>query len=94
MSDKKDIKITKYIKNVAREARDVVTALGTLAEAGNASAVREGASNIAKQVAEVGVAVVKNKKGTSSNRISSGDEVDERYKPIEYGKYIKGSQRK
>ena len=93
--DKKSLiqDITNRYRVTAREARDIVTAVGTLAEANNSSRVTQAVSNLGKQVKEVGTAAVKGKSGTTSNRISSG-ESSPKGKYTEYGTYIKGSKRK
>ena len=85
--------LTSYTRKVAREIRDVPTAIGTLTQAGNTNRVTQAVSNLGRQVKEVGTAVVKGKSGTTSNRISSG-EFGPKGKYTEYGTYIKGSKRK
>jgi len=70
----------KRAKTVAREGRDVVTAVGTLAT-GTKRNVERGdlysdkytpVKNLAKQIKEVGTAAVKGKKGTTSTKITPG----------------------
>jgi phosphopantetheine adenylyltransferase len=85
--------ITKRFGITVREARDIATAVGTLAEAGSSKRVKQGVSNLAKQVKEVGTAAAKGKKGTTSNRISSG-EITNKGKSIKYGTYVTGKKRK
>ena len=85
--------ITNRYRVTAREARDIVTAVGTLTSAPNTKRLKEGASNLAKQVKEVGTAAVKGKSGTTSSRVSSG-EITDKGKSIKYGTYVKGEKRK
>jgi len=60
--------ITKRFGITAREARDIATAIGTLSQAPSSKRLKEGASNLGKQIKEVGTAAVKGKSGTTSNR--------------------------
>ena len=85
--------ITKRFNITVREARDIATAVGTLAESKNTGRAKQNIVNLAKQVKEVGSAAAQGKKGTSSNRISSG-EINNKGKSIKYGTYVKGSKRK
>jgi hypothetical protein len=85
--------LTSYAGNVARELRDIPTAVGTLAQANTSSRVTQAISNLGRQVKEVGTAAVKGESGTTSNRISSGENRP-KGKYAEYGTYIKGSKRK
>jgi hypothetical protein len=93
--DKKSLiqDITNRYRVTAREARDIVTAVGTLAQANTSGRVTQAVSNLGRQVKEVGTAAVKGKSGTTSNRISSGENRP-KGKYAEYGTYIKGSKRK
>jgi hypothetical protein len=67
--DKKSLvqDITNRYRVTAREARDIVTAVGTLIESPNVGKVKQGASNLKKQIAEVGPAT-QGKKGTTSDK--------------------------
>jgi hypothetical protein len=72
-------KVVKRAKTVAREGRDVVTAVGTLATGtkrnikGNLYSDKyTPVKNLAKQIKEVGTAAVKGKKGTTSTKITPG----------------------
>ena len=72
--------VAKRAKTTAREARDVVTAVGTLgkAVAGKSNLVEKGrakkyaVANLKKQVKETAKAAVTGKKGTTSETIKSG----------------------
>jgi hypothetical protein len=74
-------RITNYVKTVAREIRDVPTAVGTLAKtiknvkpdpvaitptAKSQRAINQAGSNLGKQLKEVGSAIVSGKSGTTS----------------------------
>jgi hypothetical protein len=72
-------------KTVAREARDVVTAVGTTAKAFTKtgsnpnqrySAKKQSIRNLATQVREVGSAAAKGKSGTSSGKVVMGKETN------------------
>jgi hypothetical protein len=73
-------KVAGRAKTTAREARDVVTAVGTLgkAVAGKSNLVEKGrakkyaVANLKKQVKETAKAAVTGKKGTTSETIKSG----------------------
>jgi hypothetical protein len=67
--------VAKRFNITAREARDIATALGTVAGravtgtygANDPTAKGKGIKNLKKQIKEVGVAAVKGKKGTTSD---------------------------
>ena len=61
--------VTKRFGITAREARDIATAVGTLAQTRKTSAggtKEEARKNLKKQIKEVGSAAIKGKKGTPS----------------------------
>ena len=71
--------ITKRFGITAREARDIATAVGTLAVGTKRnikgdlySESKTPVKNIVKQVKEVGTAAVKGKKGTTSDQMTPG----------------------
>lgn len=86
--------ISRRIKTVAREGRDVITAIGTSLSAqqdykgGNPTDrpvtkanANQASKNLDRQMVEVAKAILSGKKGTSSDTLN------------EYAKYKKGSQR-
>jgi hypothetical protein len=71
-SGKKDLMsiaqdITNRYRVTAREARDIVTAVGSVGASANRGVLKKTASNLTKQVKEVGAAATKGAKGTSSD---------------------------
>ena len=60
--------ITNRYRVTAREARDIVTAVGTHLNAGNKKQAKAASSNIKKQLKETAVAAVTGKKGTTSDK--------------------------
>ena len=84
-----------FVKTVAREVRDVPTAVGTFVRSSgkiqaqpdsvipteiSQERVRQAAGNLIKQVKEVGSAVIKNKSGTSSDTVSFSYKTGEKRK--------------
>ena len=96
--DKKSLvqDITNRYRVTAREARDIVTAVGTLLESPNVGKVKQGASNLKKQIAEVGPAT-QGKKGTTSDEAVSRERKRSNVTGnpiITGGTYTKGQKRK
>jgi hypothetical protein len=78
-------KVAKRVKTVAREVRDVKTAVGTTAKAFTKtgsnpnqpySAKKQSIKNLATQIREVGRAAAKGKPGTSSGKVVMGKETN------------------
>ena len=97
--DKKSLiqDITNRYRVTAREARDIVTAVGTLVESPNVGKVKQGVSNLKKQVAETASAATKGKKGTTSDEAVPRERKLSNVtgKPIVTGgTYTKGQKRK
>ena len=67
--DKKSLiqDITNRYRVTAREARDIVTAVGSATGVSSRSGLKKAGANLVKQVKEVGAAATKGKKGTSSD---------------------------
>ena len=63
--------ITNRFRVTAREARDIVTAVGTIATVNrNPTNMKYAKANLKQQVQEAGAAATKGKKGTRSNQKS------------------------
>jgi len=80
--------VTNRYRVTAREARDIVTAIGTAANAANEKQVKSSNKNLVKQVAEVGKAAITGKSGTTSDKATI-----KMYKN-EPNVYTKGKKRK
>ena len=60
--------ITNRFKVTSREARDIITAVGTLSTVSNKNQGSKANKNIVKQIKETAVAAATGKKGTSSDQ--------------------------
>ena len=87
--------ITNRFRVTAREARDIVTAVGTLSSTNSSgkNPLSSGPSikNLVKQVKEVGTAAKTGKKGTTSDVVPM---YGPKIQPTSSGTYTKGKQRK
>jgi hypothetical protein len=88
--DKKSLiqNITNRYRVTAREARDIVTAVSSVAASSSTGRLKKTGSNFVKQVKEVGTAATTGKKGTSSDMTKKNILKGEAYT------YRKGTQRK
>ena len=64
-------RITNYFKTVAREARDIATAAGTVATTVDSPNFNKAVKNVTRQVGETAKAAVSGKKGTTSDKATS-----------------------
>jgi hypothetical protein len=90
-------KVVKRAKTTAREARDVVTAAGTLGTRAFTASYKKDPGNpiknLARQVKETGKAAVTGKKGTTSDRFGRAIPGRPGWTDMSYG-YEKGKKRK
>jgi hypothetical protein len=80
--------VAKRFNVTAREARDIATAIGSIAASSNTGRLKKTSANLVKQVKEVGTAVTTGKKGTSSDLTQKNMSASKPYT------YRKGTKRK
>lgn len=85
---------TTYVGNVAREVRDIPTAIGTVTSTNfsdkNPNSNGPSIKNLIKQVKEVGTAATTGKKGTTSDIVPM---YGPKIQPTSSGTYTKGKKR-
>jgi hypothetical protein len=86
--------ITNRFRVTAREARDIVTAVGTMAQTATSSKSPQSkgpsGKNLVKQVKETAVAAATGKKGTTSDKVPYTGSMTAQYT----GRYSRGTKRK
>jgi phage terminase Nu1 subunit (DNA packaging protein) len=80
--------VAKRFNVTAREARDIATAIGSIAASSNTGRLKKTSANLVKQVKEVGTAATTGKKGTSSDLTQKNMSASKPYT------YRKGTKRK